>query len=238
MKLTENQIKELYAFTRRRLVEHYDLQTELVDHLANGIEQLWSVDPNIPFKEALQLEFKKFGHFGFRSVLKTRKKAINKKYNKLILDFYKQYFKFPKILLLLGFSLLCTLFLRNIPVDYNYMAFSGLIFMVGLYFTYVSYKTGQLYKEKIGLEKRWMLQEKILAVGGSGAGVLNLYFLVAMPNITLVSIDNIYYDFALSLISVCYVAFYYVIIFVLPKHVDELLIKFNPEYKFISKQWV
>ena len=34
MKLTEAHIEELYAFTRKKYVEHYDVQTELVDHLA------------------------------------------------------------------------------------------------------------------------------------------------------------------------------------------------------------
>ena len=39
MKLNQGLILELYAFTRKHFVEHFDLQTELVDHLANGIEQ-------------------------------------------------------------------------------------------------------------------------------------------------------------------------------------------------------
>ena len=41
MKLTENQIEALYKFTRQHFVYHYDVQTELVDHLANDIEQIW-----------------------------------------------------------------------------------------------------------------------------------------------------------------------------------------------------
>lgn len=41
MKLTPEQIQELYKFTRQHYVEHYDVQTELVDHLANDIEQIW-----------------------------------------------------------------------------------------------------------------------------------------------------------------------------------------------------
>jgi hypothetical protein len=49
MKLSQDQIQELYNFTRRRLVEHYDLQTELVDHLANGIEKQWEGNPDLTF---------------------------------------------------------------------------------------------------------------------------------------------------------------------------------------------
>lgn len=38
MKLSAQQIDQLYAFTRQHFVEWYDLQSELVDHLANAIE--------------------------------------------------------------------------------------------------------------------------------------------------------------------------------------------------------
>ena len=87
MKLSKDQIQELYTFTRKRLVEHYDLQTELVDHLANGIEAHWVTNDKVPFKEALANEFKKFGHFGFRSIIKKRKKVMLKKYRSLIFRF-------------------------------------------------------------------------------------------------------------------------------------------------------
>ena len=61
MKLSENQIQKLYAFTRTHYVEHYDLQTELVDHLANGIEAQQQKALRLPFNDALKKEFEKFG---------------------------------------------------------------------------------------------------------------------------------------------------------------------------------
>ncbi len=64
MKVNQEQIASLYAFTKKHYVEFYDLQTELVDHLANAIEAQWENNPEIPFEEALQIEFKKFGIFG------------------------------------------------------------------------------------------------------------------------------------------------------------------------------
>ena len=45
MKLTPQQIDQLYLFTRQHYVEYYDLQTELVDHLANAIETEWQQNP-------------------------------------------------------------------------------------------------------------------------------------------------------------------------------------------------
>ena len=59
MKLSSDQIQQLYTFTQQHYVEYYDLQTELVDHLANSIEEQWTENPKRSFEEALQIEFKK-----------------------------------------------------------------------------------------------------------------------------------------------------------------------------------
>ena len=50
MKLTQQQIDRLYQFTRQHYVEWYDLQTELVDHLANAIEAQWQENPKFRLK--------------------------------------------------------------------------------------------------------------------------------------------------------------------------------------------
>ena len=64
MKLSQEQINRLYEFTRQHYVEYYDLQMELVDHLANSIEEQWKENPKLSFETALNIEFKKFGIFG------------------------------------------------------------------------------------------------------------------------------------------------------------------------------
>ncbi|MFA9390600.1 MAG: hypothetical protein ACERKD_12380 [Prolixibacteraceae bacterium] len=38
-KITELQIQDLFTFCEENGVSHYELQIELVDHLANAIEQ-------------------------------------------------------------------------------------------------------------------------------------------------------------------------------------------------------
>ncbi len=84
MKLTQSQIEDLYAFTRQHFVVYYDLQTELVDHLANTIEHLWETEPKLPFEDAKQKAFKKFGIFGFMDAIAQREKAMNKRYTKYL----------------------------------------------------------------------------------------------------------------------------------------------------------
>lgn len=95
MKLTSEQIERLYLFTRQHFVEWYDLQTELVDHLANSIENQWQENPKISFENALQIEFKKFGVFGFMDVVEKRQAALNKKYNGIIWEAFQSIFYHP-----------------------------------------------------------------------------------------------------------------------------------------------
>ena len=98
MKLTPSQIDQLYIFTRQHYVEYYDLQTELVDHLANAIEEQWQENPKLSFNEALNIEFKKFGVFGFMDVIDQRKGAMNKKYSKIVWQNFKNFFGIPQII--------------------------------------------------------------------------------------------------------------------------------------------
>jgi hypothetical protein len=98
LKLTPEQIDRLYQFTRQHYVEWYDLQTELVDHLANAIEQQWQENPKISFEDALQIEFKKFGIFGFMDVVEKRQAALNKRYNKIVWQHFTAFFTIPKII--------------------------------------------------------------------------------------------------------------------------------------------
>ena len=75
MDLKEEQIEKLYQFTRAHYVEWYDLQTELVDHLAGDIEHILAKDPELSFEEALHSSFKKFGVFGFSDIVEKKNKT-------------------------------------------------------------------------------------------------------------------------------------------------------------------
>ena len=99
MKLTEIQIESLYKFTRQHYVEYYDVQVELVDHLANDIEKIWEENPKISFEEARDKSFKKFGVFGFMNVVESKEAQMTKKYFKLVLKFAKEWLSLPKIVL-------------------------------------------------------------------------------------------------------------------------------------------
>ena len=97
MKVSQTQIQYLYTFTRKHFVEHYDLQTELVDHLANDIEQSWKTNPKLTYEEARDKAFKKFGVFGFMEAIEQRQKAMTKRYLNYLWTDLKQWFSLPKL---------------------------------------------------------------------------------------------------------------------------------------------
>jgi uncharacterized membrane protein len=98
MNLTETQIKELYAFTVKKYVEHYDVQTELVDHLATSIEAKME-QKNVTFDVALQQVYAGFGIFGFSDLIEQKTREAGIKGRILFRKTFIEYFKLPKILL-------------------------------------------------------------------------------------------------------------------------------------------
>ncbi|HUH26069.1 MAG TPA: hypothetical protein VLY87_05545 [Flavobacterium sp.] len=98
-RLTEEQINQLFAFTQKHLVEYYDVQVELVDHLANAIEEQWNENPTISFNEALDNEYKKFGIFGFTSLVEQKQAALQSRYWKLIKVELIDFVSIPKAIL-------------------------------------------------------------------------------------------------------------------------------------------
>jgi len=98
-RLSKQQIDQLFAFTKKHYVEFYDVQVELVDHLANAIEEQWKENPTISFEDALQTEFKKFGIFGFTGLVEQKQVALQNHYWQIIKKELIDFFSIPKVIL-------------------------------------------------------------------------------------------------------------------------------------------
>lgn len=157
MKLTTEQIDQLYAFTRQHFVEWYDLQSELVDHLANAIEQEWEQNPNRTFEEILDNEFNKFGIFGFMDVVEERRKFLNKKYSRLIWGYYREFFGLPKIILTVAlFFGLHTI----IRLTANRDVFPTIVVAFFLIYGFFTFKKRYHLKQKVKKTgKKWFFED-------------------------------------------------------------------------------
>ncbi|MEZ0007397.1 hypothetical protein ABH942_002778 [Flavobacterium sp. 28YEA47A] len=160
MKLNEQQISQLYQFTRQHFVEWYDLQSELVDHLANSIEDRWEENPKLSFEEALQLEFKKFGIFGFMDVIDERSRFLSKKYSRMIWKYYKEFFKLPKIILT-GSAIYLLYFLSE-KLQETQLLYLIILVAIAIVFGIENWKIhkAQKLKEK-ETGKKWLFEQAV-----------------------------------------------------------------------------
>jgi hypothetical protein len=145
MKLTNLHIEQLYKFTREHFVEHYDVQSELVDHLTNDIEQIWVAQPHLKFEQARVVSSKKFGIFGFMNVVEEKQKQMSKKYWKIILGFVKEWFSFPKIILT---TTMFYCFYLLLQFSFAQYLFTGFFFTVLMIESIVMFKKRKMLSVK------------------------------------------------------------------------------------------
>jgi len=232
MKLTQTQIEKLYQFTRQHYVEWYDLQTELVDHLANAIEEQWQQNPKLSFEDALQIEFKKFGVFGFMDVVEKRQAALGKQYNKLVWNHFKDFFSIPKII---G-TASAFLFLVVLMLKYQFahiiiitlFILSAIIFFMGMI------KLSRKNKKQTKISgKKWLYKDIIYGFGTFG-GLSYLPIQIALQLYDKLSYFNLVSSILISATVISVLLFNYVILFIIPSKAEHYLKKTYPEYELVN----
>ena len=228
MKLNESHIEKLYLFTRQHFVEYYDLQTELVDHLANAIETQWQEFPNRTFDEALQIEFKKFGVFGFMYVVEKRQAALSKKYAKIIWSHFKNFFRLPQII---GtFSAVAILFYILKISLYSEIIVIGLLSVLLIFFFVELVRNARRMKKKNEQTgKKWLFKE-ILTGYGQTSGFMFL------PLQTVYHFRSLFNDDLMllcgSFLLVSLGIYQYIVLVLIPKKAEQYLKETYPEYEF------
>jgi hypothetical protein len=167
MKLSKEQIEQLYTFVRKKGLMYLDLQDEMVDHLANSIEDQINENPELTFEKALQIEYKKFGVFGFDGVYIERRTVLNNKSLKMYIKHLLSFFKLPKILLSI------CLFLAFKYLSYHTahpeFIFYGINIMAAIYLFYLA---RWKYKDLI------KLSEKYLVASQHNALMMLIFFII------------------------------------------------------------
>ena len=232
MKLNSQQIDQLYAFTRQHYVEWYDLQTELVDHLANDIESIWEENPKLTFNQVRNQSFKKFGIFGFNDVVEKKRKSLNKKYWILVWKYFKEFFTLPKVILtFLLIGITYALFNLVINKDTLVTIYFGLFFLTIFSFMYYNQKRTKASIKQTG--KKWLYHDSIKDMGG----VLSL--MGTIPSLYNLLVDESKWSQINVLITSIFIVLLslliYILIKIIPARLEEEIIQQYPEYKLLSK---
>lgn len=228
MKLTESQIESLYQFTRQHYVEYYDVQVELVDHLANDIEQIWEQQPGLSFNDARDKSFKKFGVFGFMNVVESKEAQMAKKYFKLVLKFAKEWLSLPKIILTL---LLLFGFYQLQKFTFGYEIYIGVFLLVIVAQFFMLFNNSRKLKQnQKQTQKKWLFEHVLSIQGYGNTAFIYIYFF---------RISNAEEFFAMgdfkrvytALLITGFLIISYITLVVIPKKAKELLIQNYPEYQ-------
>ena len=228
IKVNETQTERLYRFTREHFVEYYDLQTELVDHLAQGIEAQWKENLKLDFEDALQKEFKKFGIFGFSDVVSERQAAMSKRYNTFIWRHFKEYFRLPKIILTI--SAIMVLFATFIQMTkYREFVFFTIWILYALIY-FLGYRKS-LKKQKPN--KKWMMAEMIHQYGSS-MSIIPAYLQIPYY-LSIYEPSLIYNNYIMGIYCIVMVLCFiinHIMIYVIPQKAEVYLMETYPEYKW------
>jgi hypothetical protein len=138
IKLSEVEINKLFRFTEKKLVHWYDLQIEIVDHLASCIEDEMAADSKLTFDLALEKVYTGFGIFGFAKIVQERQIQLAKMAKSKWWNEFRNLFMWPNaVLLVLIISLITTV---AYSVDYSILheLFLGIfVFMTTAYYIYI-----------------------------------------------------------------------------------------------------
>ena len=231
-KVSPEEIENLCAFTRRHYVEYYDVQTELVDHLANGIEKQWEENPDLVFQEALEKEFRKFGIFGFTEVVEERQKAMEKKYLRLLFKETQPLLIRPLILLPFILSVGICYFLLGTDLGYDALHVAILAFCI-FQMIYL-FKLNFLLKKKRNKKKKiFLLEQKILSMGGFSTLFLLPFYWMNISSYLEISGNQVEKVF-LSLVISSLFLLSYVCLNHLPNKKDKILRNVHPEMNYIE----
>jgi hypothetical protein len=231
--ISEENIQQLYKFTKKHFVEYYDVQTELVDHLENDIEEIWLENRNFSFEEARNISFKKFGIFGFMNVVEAKQKAMNKRYWKILIRFVKQWFRFPKIVTT---ALIFMIFCLLLQIKYAEHILLGSVFMLAIADLILVAKNYKKRKEKERKKEKIFLLESLIGTtrqSYTGLMLVNLFNLVNISDINFSAL-SIYWILFSSAIATLLCIFFYVVNYVIPEKAEELLQETYPEYKLVK----
>lgn len=97
--LNEDQINQIFDYTHRLNISYKDVQYEMVDHIASGVEDLMDENPSMTFNRAMYENAGQYAHSFFTDIISNKTKALQKFWLKNFSLFLLKFFTIPRIIL-------------------------------------------------------------------------------------------------------------------------------------------
>ncbi len=183
--LSSEQIDRLFEFTYRKRVRYYDVQTEIVDHLATAIEELWKTKPDLPFEAALDRVYQSFGIYGFSRIVQARERSIARLGRRELFGFFRmlaspRHAWIPTGLFLVLYYLFTSIDLSRFLELLPRLAIGALVLIAGLIVHFVRQRNRQFDGRKYLLSE---LPVSVVAAAGGGFHGLFLFIPQLMADV-------------------------------------------------------
>jgi hypothetical protein len=234
-KLTEEEINELYTLCEHNGVEYYDLQIELVDHLASAIEQRWLEEPLLDFHDIIYPLVRQFGRRGFSNIVEEKQSALKKKYLDMQWKYIREFFRLPKIILTVAITI--SLFLL-FTLSRNYLICVFVLTVLHelslLVFAYAIFPR----KQKINLQegKTFLLYEQLksekhrIMVAGKGPMSLFMAFYFFNHEFNVADMNILTFKLIAAILLVLTGILTIVVWFYIPKRIKEDFLNEFPQF--------
>ncbi len=228
--INQKETEKLFEVCKNYGVIFYDVQIEIVDHLASLIEEKWEETPELEFKQALKNAVLQFGKSNFTKMAREKEKEVGRKYNILLWKYFVEFYKWPKLLITITFTLgLFILFQLGNEVKSLIVFYFGFVlvaFLLYLIFFYPKYKI----KNPSG--------KLLLLVSIQNQVIYYVIILVQLPNLLRIFFNSINDKVFESEISLAILSFFivfssvllYANMFYLPKKIKEHFIEEFPKF--------
>ncbi|QGY44822.1 hypothetical protein GM418_14440 [Maribellus comscasis] len=177
--LTQKQIGKLFGFCLKNEIYEYDLQIEIVDHLASSIEEQWEKEPNLSFNRALKNGVKGFGKNGLQKIEQKLKKQLRKNFNRIMFNYFLEYFRWPKLTITVALFFLFFTALRISPNNFWILIFvTAPISAFSVYYYYFFFPKKLDIQDSEG--KSFALLDYLKNINTKAGSVVQLPFLILM----------------------------------------------------------
>ncbi len=95
--LTQEQINAITTYCENKGVKYYDVQLELVDHIADIVKNIQESNRELSFNEALELAGKQFADDEFEMIVNSKKRQLLRRFKRLWCEEFISYFTIPKV---------------------------------------------------------------------------------------------------------------------------------------------